>query len=74
VAVLLQISEDTVGRLVKRGVLPRVPHLDGKVLIPRDAVERLAQGQGQVEEAAASLPANARSIRSAAWRPQTAIK
>lgn len=40
-AVVIQVSEDTVARLVKRGVLPRLPHLDGKVLIPRAAVERL---------------------------------
>ncbi len=40
-AVVIQVSEDTVARLVKRGVLPRLPHLDGKVLIPRAAIERL---------------------------------
>ena len=41
VASVLQVSEDTVWRLVKRGVLPRVPHLDGKLLIPKEAVNRL---------------------------------
>jgi excisionase family DNA binding protein len=40
-AEVLQVSEDTIGRLVRRGVLHRVPHLDGKVLIPRQAVARL---------------------------------
>jgi hypothetical protein len=32
-AVVMQVSEDTISRLVKSGVLPRVPHLDGKILI-----------------------------------------
>ena len=41
VASVLQVSEDTVWRLVKRGVLPRVPHVDGKLLIPKEAVKRL---------------------------------
>lgn len=45
-AVVMQVSEDTVSRLVKRGVLPRVPHLDGKVLIPRAAVQKLVTGEG----------------------------
>ena len=40
-AVVIRVSEDTVSRLVKRGILPRLPHLDGKVLIPREAIERL---------------------------------
>jgi excisionase family DNA binding protein len=40
-AEVLQVSEDTIGRLVRKGVLPRVPHLEGKVLIPRQAVARL---------------------------------
>ena len=46
-AVVMQVSEDTVARLVKRGVLPRVPHLDGKVLIPRAAVQKLVGGEGE---------------------------
>lgn len=41
VASVLQVSEDTVWRLVRRGVLPRVPHVDGKLLIPKEAVNRL---------------------------------
>jgi excisionase family DNA binding protein len=41
VASVLQVSTDTVGRLVRRGILPRVPHLEGKLLIPRVAVDRL---------------------------------
>ena len=40
-AVVLQVSEDTVTRLVRRGVVDRVPHVDGKILIPRTSVERL---------------------------------
>jgi excisionase family DNA binding protein len=43
-AEVLQVSEDTIGRLIRKGVLPRVPHLDGKVLIPRQAVARLVDG------------------------------
>ena len=61
VATVLQVSPDTVGRLVKRGALPRVPHLEGKVLIPRRAVEHL------VESAAAtgrSVGATGASINS----------
>ena len=40
-AEVLQVSEDTVGRLVRRGTLPRVPHVEGKVLIPRRALDHL---------------------------------
>lgn len=45
-AIVMQVSEDTISRLVKRRVLPRVPHLDGKVLIPRAAIEKLVTGEG----------------------------
>ena len=45
-AEVLQVSTDTIGRLVKRGVLDRVPHLDGKTLIPRVSVEHLVGGAG----------------------------
>jgi hypothetical protein len=51
VATVLQVSEDTVWRLVKRGVLPRVPHVDGKLLIPREAIRRLVDdADGGVED------------------------
>jgi excisionase family DNA binding protein len=40
-AVVLQVSEDTIARLVRRGVLHRVPHIGGKVLIPRVAIDEL---------------------------------
>mgnify|MGYP006952613397 CR=1 FL=1 len=33
-ATVLQVSEDIIGRMVRRGVLIRVPHVDGKLLIP----------------------------------------
>jgi excisionase family DNA binding protein len=39
----MQVSEDTIWRMVKRGVLPRVPHIGGKVLIPRTAVDGLVK-------------------------------
>jgi excisionase family DNA binding protein len=42
-AEVLQVSEDTVGRIVRRGVLPRVPHVGGKILIPRRALDRLIE-------------------------------
>lgn len=44
-AAVLQVSPDTIGRLLKRGVLTRVPHLNGKLLIPRAAVDRLVHDQ-----------------------------
>ena len=46
-AEVLQVSTDTIGRLVRRGVLDRVPHLDGKTLIPKLSVEQLVAGAGQ---------------------------
>lgn len=73
VAVVLQVSDDTVARLVKRGALPRVPHLDGKVLIPRAAVERLVGANG-VQPAPAPSPASMRSISSAASRSEPGMK
>src|ERR1035437_5709773 len=45
-AEVLQVSEDTVGRIVGRGLLPRVPHVGGKVLILRRALDRLIE-QGE---------------------------
>jgi len=69
-AEVLQLSEDTIGRLVRRGVLSRVPHLDGKVLIPRQAVVRLVADQSASQPAAEpstdGSPASNRSMRSAA--------
>jgi hypothetical protein len=43
---VLQVSSDTVTRLVSRGVLARVPHVEGKVLIPRRSVEVLVDSRG----------------------------
>lgn len=69
-AEVLQLSEDTIGRLVRRGVLPRVPHLDGKVLIPRQAVLRLVAEQSAAQPADEpsidGSPDSNRSMRSAA--------
>jgi len=45
-AEVLQVSTDTIGRMVKRGVLDRVPYLDGKTLIPRVSIEDLVAGAG----------------------------
>jgi len=75
-AQVLQVSEDTIGRMVRRGVLPRVPHVGGKVLIPKRALDRLvetsesAQVAPAVKDTGASEavdPRSSRSIRSAAW-------
>jgi hypothetical protein len=61
--------------MVRRGVLPRVPHVGGKVLIPRRALDRLidgpdlAQATPALEEIAGSAteaPRINRSINSAA--------
>jgi len=78
-AEVLQVSEDTIGRMVRRGVLPRVPHVGGKVLIPKRALERLieapelAQVAPVAEDRAEDRPApeavdprSSRSISSAA--------
>lgn len=47
-ATVLQVSEDTIGRMVRRGVLARVPYVDGKLLIPRAAVDALVAGDSTV--------------------------
>jgi hypothetical protein len=52
-AVVLQVSEDTVSRLVRRGVVERVPHVDGKILIPRSSIERLVEGHAEVSDRSA---------------------
>jgi excisionase family DNA binding protein len=55
VAMVLQVSTDTVSRLVKRGVLPRVPHLDGKTLIPKSSVvELLTEAETQPRDRVAN--------------------
>jgi len=46
-ALALQVSPDTVNRLVRRSVLDRVPHIDGKLLIPRASLERLVKGTSE---------------------------
>lgn len=56
-ATVLQVSEDTVSRLIKRGLLQRIPHLEGRVLVPRIALERIVNdalgvgGAGQARSA-----------------------
>lgn len=47
-AVVLQVSEDTVTRLVRRGVVDRVPFVDGKILIPRSSLDRLIESGDDV--------------------------
>jgi excisionase family DNA binding protein len=74
-AAVLQVSEDTIGRMVRRGVLPRVPHVGGKVLIPKRALDRLIDAP-EIDQAAPAVegeaalatgePRSNRSISSAA--------
>ncbi len=75
-AEVFQVSEDTNARMVRRGVLPRVPHVGGKVLIPKRALERLIEGSELVQTSPvaeditspeAGDPRSRRSISSAAW-------
>ena len=77
---LLQVSQDTVSRMVRRGVLPRIPHVGGKVLIPRQALDRLAGAERpvatQADEGALARvePLSRRSISSAAPRSEPGMK
>jgi excisionase family DNA binding protein len=65
-AVVLQVSEDTVARLVRRGVLHRVPHVGGKVLIPRVTVDELVAGGLSTRDGATSTRTdNISPVRSA---------
>jgi excisionase family DNA binding protein len=65
-AVVLQVSEDTIARLVRRGVLHRVPHIGGKVLIPRAAVDELLAGvPSRVRDAGSARTENVSPLRSA---------
>jgi excisionase family DNA binding protein len=65
-AVVLQVSEDTIARLVRRGVLHRVPHVGGKVLIPRTAVDELVAGVPSTARGASSARTeNVNPLRSA---------
>ena len=57
VAEMLQVSDDTVGRMVKRGVLPKLPDVGSKVLIPRRAVDDLvSEAVGAAESDTLSGP------------------
>jgi excisionase family DNA binding protein len=63
-AAVLQVSPDTVTRLVRRGVLERVPHVDGKQLIPRASIDRLVAGtDGTVPDAQAPTEVNPPPVR-----------
>jgi excisionase family DNA binding protein len=63
---VLQVSEDTIARLVRRGVLHRVPHVGGKVLIPRAIVDELLTGvPSQVRDAGSARTENVSPLRSA---------
>ena len=45
----LSTSEPTIRRLIREGVLPTVPHMGARVLIPRWAVEELVRGERPAE-------------------------
>ena len=42
-ALAIGTSQDTVRRLIRTGVLPTVPHMGERLLIPRSAVVRLVE-------------------------------
>ena len=71
-AEVLQLSSDSVTRLVKRGVLARVPHIDGKLLIPRSSVADLVSGAATNDSAddttVRHLPERLSDMRSAPSR------
>ena len=50
----LQVSQDTISRMVRRGALPRVPQVGGKVLIPRHALDRLVASAEELGQAGAA--------------------
>jgi excisionase family DNA binding protein len=65
-AVVLQVSEDTISRMVRRGILHRVPHVEGKTLIPRSAVEELLADAGSNGGAVETTgPGSVRRLRAA---------
>ena len=61
-AQVLQVSHDTIWRMVKRGDLRRVPLLSGKTLIPRRAIDDMLDSGGAAAE-------NHRLIRLKPCRP-----
>lgn len=67
-AAILQVSPDTVSRLIRRGVLDRVPHIDGKQLIPKRSVEELVDGASSPGDEV--IPAGVSALR-AQQRPRT---
>jgi excisionase family DNA binding protein len=78
-AKVLQISLDTVSGMVRRGVLPQVPHVGDRVLIPRWALDRLVgaghePGHPEATDPAPDEPASRRSISSAAPRSDPGMK
>lgn len=55
-AQVLSTSTNTVRRLVDEGVLPIVPHMGQRIVIPRTAVVRLVQAsEGPGDDAAAEV-------------------
>src|SRR5665213_3676062 len=51
----LQVSDDTIARMVRRGHLPRVPHVGSKVLIPRRILLELVESSGHTANDRAML-------------------
>jgi excisionase family DNA binding protein len=44
-AIVLGVCPDTIADMVEDGRLPRVPSIPGKILVPRWAVDQLADGE-----------------------------
>jgi excisionase family DNA binding protein len=76
---VLQLSQDTIGRMVRKGILPRVPCVGAKILIPIRAIEVLAgvpasQSYAEDDRAPVGDLSSRRSINSAAPRSEPGTK
>ena len=55
-AQVLSTSTNTVRRMIERGILPVVPHMGHRVVIPRTAVVRLVESSGSAAVAQQEPP------------------
>jgi excisionase family DNA binding protein len=62
---VLSTSTNTVRRLVEDGVLPTVPHMGQRIVIPRVAVVRLVEARARAAESASEPDAAPRRQRAA---------
>jgi len=70
-AKVLRTSTNTVRRLINEGILPTVPHMGQRVLVPRVAVQRLVEDERTLTGAAdaaqrclASVPSDRKGYES----------